>query len=329
MNAIILIGGLGTRLRPLTLNKPKALMPVLNRPFLAYQLDMLKRAGVRHVMLSAGHHTRPWESAIRKTAPKAMSLFFCYEPRPLGTGGGIRHAYDELKRKGSVNRFPVLVFNGDILMELDVSKLIKFHVQKKSEGTIVLVKVDDASRYGLIKTFPDGLIRQFIEKPAFKVSRPFVNAGVYMLEPRLLEKIPPRKVVSIERDSFPDFVENHVRMYGFPMKGYWNDIGTHSTYLAAHRDLLAKEKIPRLFGRRVRLGRSVAFHGFVSCGSDVKIGDNATISNSIIMDGVAIGENVSLADVIVGSHCRIESHARLRPGTVLGEGSLVSAYSTC
>lgn len=354
MIAVLLVGGMGTRLRPFTLGRPKGLLPVLNRPFLAYQLDLLKEGGVSDVVLAAGKHAREWEKALRGVTPKGLKLHFAYEPAPMGTGGAIRFAFDQLDRKAKIIE-PVLAFNGDVFFDLDIDKFVSFHARRGSMATIALTKVDDPSRFGVVKTNSQGRIQQFIEKPQRPVGTKMVNAGAYLFDPAWLRRIPQGRAVSIERESFPESLDHGQPMFGFPMKGYWNDIGTLSTYLNAHRDLLTSHNrwtggnylrknglrlegkvrfdgTPRLngptvIGRGSRIGKNVTFDGFVCLAPGVTIGDNAVLGDVIVLENSRIGADSRANQAIIGRNCVIGRNVELKAGAALGDKSIVTDHT--
>jgi NDP-sugar pyrophosphorylase family protein len=352
--AILLVGGMGTRLRPLTLGRPKGLIPVLNRPFLAYQLDLLKEGGVTDAVLAAGRHAREWETALRGVTPKGLKLHFAYEPEPLGTGGAIRFAFDAIDRKKSVSE-PVLAFNGDVFFDLDIRAFREFHVRRGAVVTIALTRVDDPSRFGVVKTDRSGRVEKFIEKPARPVGTNMVNAGAYTLSPEWIRTIPRNRPVSIERESFPESLSARLPLYGFPMKGYWNDIGTLATYLGAHRDLLSfpnrwtgghylrKSGLrlegavrfdgrPTLNGRAVigrgsRIGRRVTLNGFVCLAPGVSVGDGAELTDVVILENTRIGAGTRAQSAIIGRRCRIGNNAEIKAGAALGDGTILTDHT--
>jgi mannose-1-phosphate guanylyltransferase len=342
MIAIILIGGFGTRLRPLTLKQPKALMPVLNRPFLSYQLDILKAAGVTDVVLAAGKHSKPFQNAFKKLTPPKMRMHFAFEPQPLGTGGAVRFAYDTLKKKQNISG-PVLVFNGDVFFNLPVNEFVSFHQRNGSKATIALTPVEDPSRFGVLVIDERGAVQEFFEKPTGPVRSNLVNAGAYALNPEWIEEIPGGRVVSIERESFPQSLSKGHAMFGFEMSGYWNDIGTHVSYLQAHLDLLSttnswtqislfRKSAPShessfLKGRSTKIHSSVVRDGGVCVGDDVVVGKNTKLKNCVVLSGARIGENVSINGAIVGPKTIIGDNVEISEGRVLGEKSKISAYS--
>ncbi|MBV9080551.1 MAG: NDP-sugar synthase, partial [Elusimicrobia bacterium] len=295
--------------------------------------------GVTDAILACGKATRPFESDFRKIAPKGLRLHFAYEPSPLGTGGAIRFAYDELKRRVPVSG-PVVVFNGDVFFELNIRKFAAFHRSRRSDGTIALTRVDDVSRFGVVKTDRRGQVQKFIEKPQRPVGTNFVNAGAYLLESDWIERIPSGTVVSIERDSFPDSLRRRGRLFGFSMAGYWNDIGTIATYLQAHADLASTRNrwtggmFSRKSGRAVigaggRVGRGVTFSGFVCLGPNVMVGDGASLKDVVVLEGTRIGAGVRAERTIIGRRCRIGANCDLSAGTALGDDSKITDYTRC
>jgi mannose-1-phosphate guanylyltransferase len=341
MNAILLIGGFGTRLRPLTLTRPKALLPVLNRPFLSYQLDILKEAGVTDVMLACGIHTKPWKRAFAALAPRGMKIHFAFEPNPLGTGGAIRFGYDRLKKIGK-SRGSVLVFNGDVFFDLSVRRFIGLHDSNRAACTVALTRVKDPSRFGLVEIDKKGAVRRFLEKPKPPFSTNLINAGAYLMEPKWIESIPTGRAVSVERESFPQSLKRGERLFGFVMSGYWNDIGTHQSYLQAHRDLMSGSsgnnrwtarhnfrKRGLLVGPRSSVSKSARLEGFVCCGEKVVVEKGATLRNCVVLDGCRIGENAVIEEAVLGPSCRIGDHARVGNGSVLGAKTFIPSYTRC
>lgn len=338
MKAILLIGGFGTRLRPLTVSRPKALLPILNKPFLAYQLDMLAHGGAKHVVLSCGRHLLPFRKAMAKLAPKGVKLTLAFEQQPLGTGGAIRFAYDAFRSREANE--PVLVFNGDVFLNLDLPRFAAFHRKSKADATIALTEVADVSRFGVALFDKKGQIRRFIEKPQRPVGSKWINAGAYCLNSRWIKTIPTGRPVSIEKESFPGLLDWNGRLFGFQMQGYWNDIGTHATYLRAHRDLLFEnnrwthQKYLRKRAARVVIGKkssiasNVRFEGFVSIGSGVVVEADSTIKNSILLDGVRVGAQSRIDGGIVGFGSRLGSHVTIEAGAVLGDKSVIPDYTT-
>lgn len=347
MWAIILAGGKGTRLRPLTLARPKPVVPLGNRPFLAYQLEALREAGVRRVVLSLSYRPDDVQSAMQGSCPRGVSLAYTVEEEPLGTGGAVRFA--AAGREGTL-----VVLNGDVFSTIDLRAVLAWHRAKRARATIVLTPVEDPTAYGLVELGRDGRVQGFLEKPSWEeVSTNTINAGVYVIEPELLRFFPPGHC-SIERDFFPRLVQEKVPFYGYVHPGYWLDFGTSERYLQAHRDLLddpgrahrgyrrrgsglwlapgvrTGERLlalgRALVGPGTEFGDGVQLHKSVVIGKDCRIGSRAVLENSVLWDAVEIGEGARIKGCILGNGARIGAHSNLA-GLVLGADALVPDYS--
>ncbi|MCB4755504.1 MAG: NDP-sugar synthase [Elusimicrobia bacterium] len=355
MKAILLVGGLATRLRPLTLHRPKGLLPILNIPFLYFQLHRLEKAGVKKAVLAGGHLAEKFKDHFRRHPFGKMTINVIKEPTPRGTGGAIRFAYDHLKKYQESADEPIIIFNGDILFDLDVRKFIRFHKKRGAEGSVALTAVKDPSRFGLVIRDPKSRIRRFIEKPKSHPKKSFINAGAYLLQPHLLEDILPGRTLSIENDLYPRWLKEGKRLYGYSFKGYWNDIGTPASYLKAHLDLcrdkkywtemslLRKRGLPRggeIYGKKFLsrrqqilveeksgIGKKVHLEGMVSVGSHVSIGDSCMIKDAVILDHATIGRGSKISGSIVGHNARLGPKVELQAGSVIGDGSHITAYS--
>jgi mannose-1-phosphate guanylyltransferase len=343
MRAILLVGGFGTRLRPLTVNRPKALIPILNRPFISFLLDLLKDAGVSEVVFAAGHLAAPLRSIFPAYQSKSFKLHLALEPRPLGTGGAIRFAYERFSNKKSDE--PVLVLNGDVLMDFDARRFIAQHKKKGAAASVVLKRMPDPVAFGVVKITPSGRIRRFIEKPHSFRSAELINAGVYLFAPRLIRSIPLGRNVSVEREVFPRLLSSGESLQGFTMNGYWNDIGTHATYLAAHGDLLRTKNswtekyflrkrahLPagqknRLLDPTARVSPKAVLTGMVCCGRRVVVESSAEIENSVLLDGARVEEGARVSGAIIGSGSVVGKFSVVRPGTVLGDKTVLSPYT--
>jgi mannose-1-phosphate guanylyltransferase len=226
--AIVLAGGLGERMRPLTDELPKSMLPLLGRPLLDYVLDTLRRAGVRWVVLACGYQAE----AIQRhfgTEAGGLALEYVIESRPLGTGGALRLASDGLDRA-------FLAVNGDQLLDIDLRPLTRLHVDKAAQVTMLLKGVDDPRRYGVVELAADGRVLRFVEKPSTAERGALVNVGVYVLEPAALSAIRPREAASFEQDVLPLLVEEG-SVFGVELPGYWLDVGTPESYERAEREL--------------------------------------------------------------------------------------------
>lgn len=349
MKAIMLIGGLGTRLRPFTLTTPKPLLPILNKPFLVYQIESLRSNGIKEIVLCTSYHPRAFRSTFREGRSLGVRLAYVHEASPLGTGGGIKNA--EPFVDGTT-----LICNGDILMNLRVPDLLRFHRKMNSIATIAMTRVKNPSAYGLVETDATGRIRRFCEKPSpNEISCHTINAGVYLFEPEMFQYIPKGIPSSIERDIFPSLLKMGTRMYGKIIRGYWLDVGTVSKYRQAHEDMLSGRYSVTIKGRRVNrsafLGQKVRYNGAVSFSGKVLIGDHTTIENgvrisgptvigrrcrigknsiirrSILMDSTTVGGSCRMHAATIGNGVTIGSHTHLRDGAVIGDKSQLTAYS--
>src|SRR5918992_216776 len=233
MKAILLAGGKGTRLRPLTIHTPKPIVPIFNRPFLNYQLDLLKQVPeIDEVILSLNYQPRRIEEVFGDGSDVGIKIRYVVEPAPLGTAGAIKYAGDKLTES-------VVVFNGDVLTQIDLAAVLRLHRERKARATIVLTPVDNPSAYGLVETDADGNVRRFLEKPkAEEITTNKINAGIYVLEPDTFDRIPSDVSWSIERSYFPSLVERGETFVGYIYTGYWIDIGTPEKYMQVHRDIM-------------------------------------------------------------------------------------------
>ncbi|MEO6049715.1 MAG: NDP-sugar synthase [Pyrinomonadaceae bacterium] len=334
MQALILAGGKGTRLRPLTVYTPKPMVPVLNRPFLLYQIEVLKQAGITDITLSLSYQPDKIEHILGNGSEFGVNLRYITEPSPMGTGGAYKFASDALGET-------TIVFNGDILTNLDVGKLIEFHQAKNSVATLALAVVDNPSRYGVAEVDKQGRILRFIEKPQaneqaeLKINT--INAGVYILEPSILEIIAKDISRSFEYDVFPDILKRELPFFGYVMKAeYWLDIGTPASYLKAHHDFLGG-KITGLNAETEAVS-DVATRTEIDklsvIGDDCMIKPGVRIVNSVIGPSVHIEEKVVIENSVIWSHTRISSAAEIRNAiigrschigrnSIIGEGSVL------
>lgn len=347
MKAVILAGGEGTRLRPLTLSTPKPVVPVVDRPFLRHQLDLLTRAGVREVVFSVAYRPERVEAVFGDGRELGVTILYRVEESPLGTGGAVRHALDLLDER-------TIVLNGDVLTDVDLGALVARHVERRAAATILLTPVPNPSAYGLVETDADGRVRRFLEKPkAEEITTDTINAGIYVLETAVLDLIPPAVNHSIERGFFPALLARGDLVLGPVHRGYWIDIGTPEKYLQVHRDIL-RGRFPVPLAARPERGGFVAdgariaadarlappFYVGPGCdvatgaelgpdavlASDVRLGEGACVRDSVLWAGVEAGPHASIEGSLLGPGVRVGRAARLR-GALLGEGSVVSDHS--
>src|SRR5918995_7059876 len=233
MKAILLAGGKGTRLRPLTLHTPKPIVPIFQRPFLHYQIDLLKQLpDIDEVILSLNYQPRRIEEVFGDGSDAGIKIRYVVEPSPLGTGGAIRYAGESLTDS-------VVVFNGDVLTQVDLAAVLRLHRERKAKATIVLTPVDNPRAYGRVDTDAEGNIQRFLEKPGDnEITCNTINAGIYALEPDTFDHIPKHTAWSIERSFFPSLIERGETFVAYVDHGYWIDIGTPAKYLQVHRDIM-------------------------------------------------------------------------------------------
>ncbi len=233
VQAVILAGGQGTRLRPLTHTRPKPIVPLLNRPFLHYQLALLRQHGITDIILSCSYRVEDIRAAMGTGEAAGVRLRYVVEATPLGTAGGVRNAAE-------LARGRLVVLNGDVLTDADLGAILRFHEARRAGVTIGLIPVDDPTAYGLVETEADGAVRRFLEKPRpEEVTTNLVNAGIYVLEAELLGRIPADRPVSIEREVFPSLLASGVPVFGAALGDhYWRDIGSPAAYREAQLDLL-------------------------------------------------------------------------------------------
>jgi mannose-1-phosphate guanylyltransferase len=338
MKAAILIGGQGTRLRPFTLESPKPLLPVLNRPFLEYQFRVLRTHGVREVVLCTSYRAEDFRRAFGDGRRLGLKLRYVRETIPLGTGGALKNAEKHLGGGTS------LILNGDVLNAFDIRAFLRFHRARRAEISVALSRVKDPTLYGLVLTDEKGYVRRFLEKPSWdEVETNTINAGAYLFEPSVFAHLPPGKNYSLERGLFPERLAEGAKMGGWVAPGYWIDIGTVEKYLQVHLDILegrtpfhpgdSARALKGVVGAKVvaGLGTKVApfarFSGSISLGRGVRIGRGAQLSDCIVLDGAVIGDGARLERCVVGARARVGTHATLGPGTALAGGSRVGDYS--
>jgi mannose-1-phosphate guanylyltransferase len=322
VQALILAGGEGTRLRPLTYTVAKPVLPLVGRPHIAYVIDWLARHGVDDVIVSCGHLAEGMRSVLEELEI-GVRLRFAEEPDARGTAGAIRFADDML-----ADRFFVL--NGDVLCDLDLTAQIEQHERTGARATIALYPVKDPTGYGLVHRHDDGEITEFLEKPEpDQIDTDEINAGAYLLERSVLDEIPPDQNVSIEREVFPLLIGNG--LYGIRQEGYWIDIGTPERFLEANWDILEGrvETIhgdfdePKMVGENCEVAESAELRAPCVIGRDSRIGDGALIDRSVLLDGCVVEDDASISNSILSAVVTVEAGAELE-GAVIGEGENVA-----
>jgi len=327
MQAIVLVGGEGTRLRPLTSDVPKPAVTLVDRPFLAYAIEWLAAHGVTEVVLACGFLPDVLREALRDEEQRAgVKITYVAEPEPLGTAGAIRFAADSLGDRLE-DRFFAL--NGDVLADLDLSALLRAHEERDVSGTIGLYPVEDSSAYGLVRCDEGGRVLEFFEKTGKAVPGE-INAGAYVLQRSVLDLIPPGQAVSIEREVFPRLIGDGLS--ALLLDGYWMDIGTPERYLQASWDILegtvetrVKPTAPGLFvgeGAEIDAEADVGPRAVVAAGCRVEPG--ATVSDSVLLDGCVVGRDALVRDSILAPGATVEPGAQL-VNAVVGRDERVPA----
>lgn len=331
-DAIILAGGFGTRLRPLTSRSPKPLLPLGNRPFIETLFARLAQGAVRRVVISAHHQASVIKRALPSLRRWGLRVELRREPRPLGTGGAIHYAWPEAGK-------PCLVLNGDILSDLDIRRLQAAHKRSRAAATLWAIPVEDTSAFGVLECGPEGRVRRFVEKPRPGETRSrLINAGLYALEAPVRDCIPLGRAVSVERETFPELLKQGLAVRAFQAPGpvYWNDIGTPERYLQAHLDLLnrrlwaGKGLALTLWGRLDRRGNLRARGSRLAAGSlvsqsvigrDCQVAAGARVEASVLLEGAVVGAQSHVQRALLGPQVSLGVRVELRPGTVLGPAS--------
>jgi mannose-1-phosphate guanylyltransferase len=325
VQALVLAGGEGTRLRPLTLTLPKPVIPLAGRPFLSFMLDWLRRHGVDDVLLSCGYRSHDVERVLGHEH-RGMRLRYVVEDEPLGTAGPLRLAADE-----GVLAERVLVLNGDTLTDLDLTAEIAQHEANGASATLALVAVADTSSYGVVPTAETGEVEAFLEKRPGPAPTNRINAGAYVLERSVVDMVPSGRAVSIEREVFPELVGEG--LYGYLSEGYWMDIGTPERYLEATYDLLAGRVESELPPRDETA--SLIYDGCITSGARIGplsvigrhcvVGDDSTVERSALHDNVRVGRESEIVESVLAEGAHVEDGARIGPDAIVGAGAVVAA----
>ncbi len=326
MQALVLAGGEGTRLRPLTLTTPKPVMPFAGRPFMTFMLDWLGRHGIDDVILSCGFMSDAVERVLGDIHA-GIRLRYVHEDEPLGTAGPLRLALDT----GALQEERLFVLNGDVLTDMDLTAEREQHERTGARATLCLIAVDDTASYGVVPTAEGGEVEEFLEKSPGPAPTNRINAGAYLLERDVIEQIPAGRAVSIEREIFPELVGNG--LYGYLAAGYWKDIGTPRRYLEGTWDLLAGV-IDSTLPERDETG-SLVYEGGLTSGAHIgpqavvghhcSVGSDSSVERAVLHDRVAVGADCSLRECIVAAGARIGDGAEVRPGAVIGKDARIGA----
>ena len=347
MKAVLLVGGEGTRLRPLTCNTVKAMVPILNTPFFEHLLSYLTGHGIDDIVVASCYLPDRIESRFRDGGGWGTRLTYVMERVPLGTAGAVKNT--EAFLDGSF-----FVFNGDIMTCIDLRAMLSFHRERKAQVTIALTPVEDPSAYGVVETTADGRVKRFIEKPP-RAEAPtnLINAGIYLLEPEVLLNVPRGTPYMFEHHLFPSLLAEGASVYGYPTNDYWIDIGTPEKYRQVQYDLLEGKCVSslcqRIMGSEAKPKARRDVHGSavvegpvvigancsIGAGAHIKgpsvVGDNCLISESAVVDraiiwrNVLVGKGASVRESVVGNDCSLGDGSTIEPGSVIGDNVVVTA----
>ena len=329
LEAIMLVGGRGTRLRPLTLSAPKPLLPTAGVPFLAHQLARAAESGVTHVVLATSYRAEMFTEAFGEGAGFGLSIDYVYESEPLGTGGGIRNAASRLRGRPDD---AVVVLNGDVLSAHDVPAQVDLHRKKEAVVTLHLVEVDDPSRYGCVPTDAAGRVTAFLEKTPNPVTNR-INAGCYIFRRSVIDQIPVGQVVSVERETFPGLIRAGAVVMGYAESAYWLDVGTPEAFVRGSCDLvlgrMPSTAVPGPCGESllladVTLAAGARLSGGTVAGAGSALGAGTVVRGSVIFDEATVGAGAVVTGSIVGRGATIADGVVL-DGAVVGDGAFIGS----
>ncbi|MFC0602767.1 nucleotidyltransferase family protein [Streptomyces palmae] len=330
--AILLVGGKGTRLRPLTVHTPKPMVPAAGVPFLTHQLARARAAGVEHIVLATSYLAEVFEPYFGDGSALGLHLEYVTETEPLGTGGALRNVSSRLH---SGPDDPVLVFNGDILTGLDIGSLVDTHRTSDADVSLHLTRVSDPRAFGLVPTDPTGRVTAFLEKPQTpeEIVTDQINAGAYVFRRSVLDTIPAGRPVSVERETFPGLLTEGAHLQGMVDSTYWLDLGTPHAFVRGSADLILgrapSPAVPRGCGERLVLeGAEVAPDAKLTAGTVIgrgaRIGAGSEIEGSAVLDGAVVEPGARIHDSLIGEGARIGARTVLR-GAVVGDGAVIGA----
>jgi mannose-1-phosphate guanylyltransferase/phosphomannomutase len=340
VRALIIAGGAGTRLRPLTYRIPKPVIPVVNKPLVQHQIEFLKKHGIREIILSLYYLAGEIKKVLGDGSGLGVKLFYSVEKKPLGTGGAVKKAAPFFKGE------PLIVLNGDIITELALDEVLDFYHKNQASLVLVLTPVEDPTHYGLVVTSKNGRIEKFLEKPSWdEVTVRTINAGTYVMNPEILNRWLETKEFSFERELFPRLVAQGGRCFGFVNRKYWMDLGSPVKYLKTHFDVM-KRKIklepagklqrrgvwvgegsvfadekhslagPAVVGRNCRILSGAVIEELVTLGDQVVVGANSRIEKSVLLSGVVVGRGAVIKNSIIGAVVLIEDEAVIENAVV-------------
>jgi mannose-1-phosphate guanylyltransferase/phosphomannomutase len=349
MKAVIMAGGEGTRLRPLTSNQPKPMMPVANRPMMEHIIELLKRHGFDDIVVTVAFQANAIRTYFGNGSEFGVRMVYATEETPLGTAGSVRNAMDELDDS-------FLVISGDVLTDIDLASVVKFHQERDAMATIGLKAMDNPLEFGIVITRDDGSIERFLEKPSWgQVFSDTINTGIYVLEPAIFDYIEPDVSVDFSSEVFPQMLEDEKAVFGYVADGYWEDVGTLEAYIKAHQDVLdghvgveiggfqvgegvwlgegteidpdASIVGPAIIGDFCRVEAGTRLGEYTVLGSNVRVGQESALERSVVHDNVYLGPGVRLRGAVVGRSSDLRRGARLEEGVVIGDECFIGEHA--
>jgi mannose-1-phosphate guanylyltransferase/phosphomannomutase len=349
MKAVIMAGGEGTRLRPLTSNQPKPMMPIANKPMMEHVVELLKRHGFDDVVVTVAFQANAIRTYFGNGSEFGVRMVYATEENPLGTAGSVRNAMDELQET-------FLVISGDVLTDVDLAGIVDFHRERKGLATIGLKAMENPLEFGIVITRDDGSIERFLEKPSWgQVFSDTINTGIYVVEPDVFEHIEPGKPVDFSADVFPRLLDDGIPLFGYVADSYWEDVGTLDAYIKAHQDVLDAQVMldipgfrlgdgiwlgegseidpaatvdgPAIIGDYSRVEAGARLAEYTVLGSNVRVGPDCFIERSVVHDNVYLGPGVRLRGAVVGRSSDLRRGARLEEGVVLGDECFVGEHA--
>ena len=339
--AVILVGGEATRLRPLTCNTAKIMIPVLNRPFFEHLVGYLKRHNIIDIILAVGKSPERIRDYFGDGSKLGVRLTYSIEDIPLGTAGAVKNAERFLDDS-------FIVLNGDIFTDIDLSRMIRLHRESGAVASLALTPVEDPTIYGVVETDSGGRVRRFTEKPSRdKVTTNMINAGIYILEPGILSYIAPNTFSMFERDVFPPLLEKGQVIYGYPFQDYWIDMGTPGKYLKLQRDLLrrylgdngvrfegdssvhssAQIEGPAIIGEGCFVDSNAIVRGPAVLGPRCRIGEGAVVEGVVLWQDCQVSKGAKLTNCLVACRCQVGEESEIADDCVLGDDVLIGKGS--
>lgn len=332
--AILLVGGYGTRLKPLTIHTPKPMLKVAGFPVTQHQISKAKSAGINHIVLGTAFKAEVFKAYLGDGSAMGMKLSYAYEPVQLGTGGGIRNA-SQFLTCGPED--PVVVFNGDVLTGVDIKKVIKTWQEKKADVALYLTRVKNPKAYGLVPTDAEGNVLAFLEKPEKEedIITDQINAGMYVFKRKIIDLIATDRVVSVEREVFPNLLKDNYKVIGVVDESYWLDLGTPAAFVKGSSDLVKGEIktglltnfSQQLLGTNIQLGQNSLITNGTFVGNDSTIGNNSKLDKSVIGENVSIGNNCEISASIIANNSKIGDGCKIINSVIADNVELVAGSS--